>query len=231
MSDLELFVQDHMMVREAGTLDRMHVPSVLTLSGSRPSSAESYFAGISIEEKIAWLDRVRRDPNLGRNMHPADATRLPHQIVDFHQAEDPSTGQSRLQDPQTFVGATVAPTLFNYIKGCSYVNLCKLLILETTNPMLFSVWGNTLAGRTAGKCIEGYLGKELTLLTEICDNVLVSQVEKDRLEDLYSQNPGCVKGGICEFYLRGTCRLGSRCPHVHVTEGPRRREKGKGKGK
>ena len=134
-------------------------------------------------------------------MHPADATRLLHQTVDYHQAEDPTTGGSRLLDPQTYIGVTTAPDLHNYIQGCSYVNLCKLLIIETANPVLHSVWGNTLAGRTCGRCIESYLGRELTSLSQAADNVIVTEQERQRLEHLYELNPGSVKGGICEHCL------------------------------
>ena len=149
-------------------------------------------------------------------MSPSEADILLRDVVRFHKEEDPVTKRSRLTDPGTFLGPGQAPRLRQYIQGCSYVNLCKLVYIEVTNKVLYDLWGNVLEHRSARKGLEGYLGTELTSLTELAHKVLIPQPEIERLQELYMARPGGVYANICQFYPKGKCLKGDRCSYIHA---------------
>ena len=124
-----------------------------------------------------------------------------------------------MTDPGTFAGPGQAHRFRQYIQGCSYVNLCKLVYIEVINKGLYDLWGNVIEHRMANTGIESYLGKELTQLTVVCHKILIPQEEMDRLQAIYTRHPGAVHANVCSFYNQGKCKKSDRCTYVHAELG------------
>ena len=108
------------------------------------------------------------------------------------------------------------PNLRDFVRGCSYINLCRLTYIEVTSKCLYDLWGNVLEHRHADKSLEGYLGQELASLTDVAHKVMIPQPEVDRLHASYIRSPGRVYANLCQFYKEGKCLKNDMCSYIHA---------------
>ena len=110
-----------------------------------------------------------------------------------------------------------APTLVQYLHGCSPANAINLAILQKVSERVYDLYTANMADRRMYN-VDQAIGHEVRHMTKLAEDYDVGDDEVQRVLDLVEDPASNVWFDLCEEFemTDGRCHYGRRCKKLHL---------------